>query len=228
MKTSRDDKKFLTESDNYRGNGKFQSFPIQRIVSIIEENQKNGMKVAEIGTCDGSTVKGYIDIIEKNNGHHYSIDTFVGTIITEENFEAFPHYKNAVYGSYGPWNDNLYETFQDNFIEYKNCMTILKGKSADIIPLLPDDMDIIIIDASHYYKDVVSDIKLCLTKIKDGGIICGDDCEDMSKANTFTEWELKMDAVNEIHCGVVQAVYDIFGNDVNINRPVWSKIIVRN
>ena len=160
-------------------------------------------------------------IVKEMSGHQYSIDTFKGTVWSEK--DGTPRPSNG--HTFGPWNNNLREIFESNLKDYKEYMTVLEGLSSETIPLLPDNMDIIYIDASHYYKDVLSDITLCLPKLQKGGIICGDDCESSFRAGGYSESELNSDSVRNIHCGVVQAVHDVFGDDVILDYPIWMKIV---
>jgi len=61
-------------------------------------------------------------------------------------------------------------------------------------------------------------------KVKDGGILCGHDCESFDEVGKFTEKELNTDYTDGRHCGVIQAVYDCFGRDVElIEDAIWVK-----
>ncbi len=52
---------------------------------------------------------------------------------------------------------------------YTNIIPFV-GKSAKVIPLLPDNMfDIVFIDADHQYKSVIEDILVSFSKLKDEG-----------------------------------------------------------
>jgi predicted O-methyltransferase YrrM len=63
--------------------------------------------------------------------------------------------------------------------------------------------DIVYIDASHEYEFVKQDILTWLPKVKPGGIICGDDY--------VRGWD-----------GVIQAVDEIFGNQINrVGHQQW-------
>lgn len=56
------------------------------------------------------------------------------------------------------------------------AVTIHDGFGRDVIPGFADRFfDWVYIDANHDYEAVVEDIRLCLPKIKDGGIISGHD-----------------------------------------------------
>ena len=84
---------------------------------------------------------------------------------------------------------------------------IIKNDSTSESQKYPNEyFDIVYIDASHEYEYVKQDILNWLPKVKLGGIICGDD---------YTRgWP-----------GVVMAVNEIFGDNVNIvgNQQWWLK-----
>ena len=188
--------------------------PINAFVQIVSENQKKEMVVAEIGAFCGQTTKRYIYIISKNNGKLYVVDWFKGII----------HAKG--YHKYREDGEPVYQVFLQNINEYIDSVEILKGKSHDMIKHIPDNsLDICFIDADHTYAGVKKDIELAIPKIKSGGILCGHDLENFGRTE-FTEDELSRDMADGRHCGVIRAVYENFGTDVNLHADtVWSKII---
>jgi hypothetical protein len=195
----------------------------QGFIKLVEDNQTEGMVVVEIGCYDGSTTRQYIDTVKKNNGHVIIIDTFEGTIATEETIKNDPSYAGNVHWK-GSHNEHLYDAFLEKFEEYKDMMTIHKGFSFDLIPLLPDDCDIIFIDADHIYESVKKDIDLSIEKVKKGGILSGHDLESFDYVNTYTDEQLKMDCWNGHHPGVSQAVYEKFGVTERNGFVWWLRI----
>jgi hypothetical protein len=179
-------------------------------IKLVEDNQSEGMVVVEIGCYDGSTTIKYIDTVKRNNGHVIIIDTFEGTVPTPETIKTDSSYSSNVHWK-GPHNDDLHKVFVEKFKNYSHMMTIHKGFSFDFIPLLPDDCDIIFIDADHIYESVKKDIELSLPKVKKGGILSGHDLETFDYVNTYTPEQLRMDTYNGHHAGVSQAVYEKFG-----------------
>jgi hypothetical protein len=135
-------------------------------IKLIETFQSPGMKVVEIGAFDGSTTRHYIDTVRKNNGHVYIVDSFEGTPIPEH-MKDNPNVINDP-TMQGPHNNDLYEVFVEKFKDYADMMTIYKGWTQDCIPMLPNNCDIIYIDADHTYKAVKQDIELSLPKVKIG------------------------------------------------------------
>ena len=59
-----------------------------------------------------------------------------------------------------------------------DLVNVKRGQSQDVLPKLSDNTyHLIYIDASHFYADVVRDVREAKRLILDGGIICGDDLE---------------------------------------------------
>ncbi len=205
--------------------------PIRALLELIEENIKPNFTMAEIGCYDGSTTIRYIKALKQHNGKVHIVDWFYGS----ENVEGVHAYVH---------NDDVYEQFKDIFSKYEDYMIIHRGNSHDQILNIPDNsLDLCFIDADHRYKSVYKDIELCLPKVKKGGIICGHDMEDINISDLQIEesW-LEKDVVlsTEIgnphfsldyyHVGVIKAVFDHFGKDIEIRGdpvgqglPIWIK-----
>ena len=86
--------------------------------------------------------------------------------------------------------------------------------------------DLIYLDGSHYYHDVVADIRHSHALLRDGGILCGDDLEaqlhevnvDWARANLNSDF-MADPSGTYYHPGVTLAVGERFG-------PVWSNLAV--
>jgi predicted O-methyltransferase YrrM len=190
-------------------------------IQLIKNNQSEGMVVVEVGCYDGASTIHFVETVRANKGHIYMIDTFTGTIQNPEFLLNNPRYHNLEH-AYGVHNVGLYDWVVETFKPYSDVVTIIKGRSEDIIPTLPDKgIDILFIDADHSYNAVKNDIKLSIPKIKPGGILCGHDCEGFGRVGTYTEYELQSDYVNGHHAGTIQAVYDSFGI-TQLDGIVWS------
>lgn len=156
--------------------------------------------IAEVGVFNGASTKEYIHLIAQNNGHVYAIDWFQGSIKANGIHRFQPENKNQIL-----------TVFKARLQDYLNIITILEGHTHDMIPLIPDDsLDFCFIDASHKYSDVYTDIKLCKSKVKSGGILCGHDCEHFGRVNQYTAEELEAECLAD-HAGVIQSVYEHFG-----------------
>ncbi len=73
-----------------------------------------------------------------------------------------------------------------------------KGRAEEVVHTLPDQsLDLVYIDASHYYENVRRDIALWLPKVKPGGLLAGHD------------FDLAVD-----NDGVRRAVVEAFGDQI--------------
>ena len=68
-----------------------------------------------------------------------------------------------------------------------------RGPSRDVLPDLPDDaFDLVFIDGSHAYDDVVADLRNGKRLVRADGILCGDDmewaAEDLTEDETAKAW----------------------------------------
>lgn len=202
--------------------------PIQAFVDLVHENQKEGMVVCEVGCFSGDTSIGWLPIVKQNNGRAYLIDWFYGTV---NPLSDDPH-------SYRADNhDKLLNVLKENIkeIDCEDIVTILDGPSHEMLMQIPDySLDIGFVDANHAYTYAKQDISITLRKIKIGGIICGHDFEGYQYANKFPMELLELDTVPNVGChgGVIQAVYDLFGETIEMRKsnigqsphiPIWIK-----
>ena len=109
---------------------------------------------------------------------------------------------------------------------------LLRGKASKLCKFFkPNTFDFIYIDGSHYYEEVLEDIRLAKSLIKDGGTICGDDLEveatkdrvDLARRNLGRDF-IKGE-VDDLyfHPGVLLAVYEHFPIVTN-HAGIWSVV----
>ena len=158
---------------------------LETILSNFNPDQK--LIIAEIGVYQGRGTAMWNTILINNNiSYDYSaIDHFLG---------SDEHSKEVDY--YGETLKNL-QPIADK-------VKIIKNNSLDESQNYEDNyFDIVYIDASHDYTSVKKDIIAWLPKVKEGGIICGDDY--------VSGWP-----------GVIQAVNEIFKDKVNkVGHQQW-------
>lgn len=192
------------------------------LIKIVEDNQKPGMVVAEIGCWDGGTTQNYVEIIKRNNGKLIVVDWFCGS-----------HGVNGLH-AYQPGNhDQIYNEFVRK-INAKGCMditTIYKETSIYAVTKIPDrSIDIVYIDADHRYSAVKTDILIWISKVKNDGLLCGHDYDNCPQyLNKFSQEQLESDVAgapwSNAHAGVLQAVHDCFGSDFETYNISWIKRI---
>ncbi|MET4736715.1 putative O-methyltransferase YrrM [Bradyrhizobium japonicum] len=128
----------------------------------------------------------------------------------------------------------IFEEFRRNIAAagVEHIVTITKGNSRDILPILPENSyQIVFIDGSHLYADIYRDIIQAKRLVADDGIICGDDLELSVEAvdqaahrkNLVDNVDFTEDPSTGVsyHPGVSQAIADAFG-EVSVWDGLWA------
>lgn len=126
--------------------------------------------IVEVGILNGGHAFSMYNLL--NPEHMYLVDAYIN-VIEGERFSDEKHQE---------WYKQAYDAFKDS----KNITFILK-KSTEASEIVPDNLDLVYIDAGHDEISVVKDIACWWPKIRIGGIICGhdfslDDCNGVHKA----------------------------------------------
>ena len=73
--------------------------------------------------------------------------------------------------------DRIYEDVRIKFKNHQNVI-LHRGMSEEVLSEFEDAyFDWVYIDGNHYYEYVLMDLRTCLLKVKEGGLIAGDDYE---------------------------------------------------
>jgi hypothetical protein len=118
--------------------------------------------VAEVGVAEGLFSA---ELLDAGVEILYSIDNWktIEGVTGDGNFEQSFHDKN-------------YSEATERLSKYGYRSLIMKGLSADIANKIPDGyLDMVYLDAAHYYSGVMADLKSYYPKVKSGGIIAGHD-----------------------------------------------------
>ena len=173
--------------------------------NVLEMRSKKSPMMVEIGSLKGCSASVIGEYVKSLGGHLFCID---------------------------PWSEaDVLATFRSNMNELKlqDVVHPMVMKSNVASTVFQDNtLDLVFIDGEHYYKSVMEDIALWYPKLKQGGIMCGHDCQkylhefgeaDQGKIRDFI---LNVDGAGYatknhgaldmgIHAGVVMAVHDSFG-----------------
>jgi len=149
----------------------------------------------EIGVNEGFFSERIIEIVQPKKLH----------LIDPWKFEDGEYYKAGEKIQDQEMMDRRFENVCKKFTTEikKNQILIERGTSEEILPKFNDNyFDWIYVDGNHTYDFVKKDLELCYLKIKNGGLITGDDYYDSEK---FVDGVKK--AVDEfINSGHVQLI----------------------
>jgi predicted O-methyltransferase YrrM len=185
----------------------------QRIVQAA----RSPVRVAEIGSAvGGGSTRIAGKFVKQNGGVLYCID---------------------------PWENFWYYAFLANIQihDFEKTVIPIRSFSETAADLFNDSsLDAAFIDGSHLYQNVVADIDAYLPKIKKGGWLFGHDLNDRPSRfdrdellrvsnvnNTVVNYKTASGVIErvDVHPGVILAVQDKFGDDVEIfpGSVVWAK-----
>lgn len=122
---------------------------------------------AEAGVAEGNFS---CDLLDAGVGILYSVDYWqkIEGVTGDGNFDQSFHDKN-------------YNTAVERLSKYGYRSLLIKSKSVDAAEKLPDQyLDMVYLDAAHYYDGVYADLVAWYPKVKSGGIVSGHDylCAD--------------------------------------------------
>ena len=190
---------------------------------FVSRFYKKNMVMAEVGVWDGNSLKLYINIIKQLNGKLYLIDWWKGETALEKGSPM--EYRSE---GYEKEYQKVLDIVEEN--DAKDNVVILRGDSVEMSKQIQDEeLDLCFIDAGHSFEECKRDIIAYLPKVKNGGILCGDDFDSahsfynyLSLVDTYTEEEISKDNVEgKGHPGVLQAVWETLGDNVLYSDDAW-------
>lgn len=188
-------------------------------------------EVLEVGSWAGGSTITFAEAIKKYNdgkGKVMAVDawqSFHGT----EHIEKPSH----VVMEKALKEGKIFDLFLHNIKSagVADLVEIKRGWSNDVLPtLLKESFDLIFVDGSHFYKDVLLDLQNSMFLLGVGGVICGDDLElqfnevdqrflmENKDNDTLRDPILKKD----YHPGVTLAVCEFFGGPVTCWKGFWA------
>lgn len=178
---------------------------------------REGLQFLEIGSFEGKSSCFLLDnYLTDPKSHIFCADTFSGS---PEHDPMKVDYTN------------IFDTFMENIKPYGNKVTVLKGKSQEMIADLPHYFfDFIYIDGSHVASDVLEDAVLSWRLLKDGGIMAFDDYFWSFWSNRYgstdPNWQVDEDALRKEPRIAIDAFLNIFKGQytaLELRDQVWIK-----
>lgn len=170
--------------------GWFSFKPVyEEAVAKAPKDQKSVF--VEIGCWKGKSTS-FMGVEIANSGKpikFYAVDHFLGSD------EKVHHEDQDVMAG------TLFRTFKHNISPVKDYVNVLKMPSDEAAKLFDDgSVDFVLLDGGHSYEDVRTDLDEWLPKMRDNGVIAGDDWN----------WSGVKDAVTETFDA---SIIEVLGND---------------
>src|SRR3989344_2187169 len=186
--------------------------------------------ILEVGSWAGGSTITFAEAIKKYNGGRGKViavdawQSFHGEHIDKPSLAVM---ENAL------MDDTIFELFLHNIKSagVSDLIEIKRGWSKDVLPALQTEFfDLIFIDGSHFYKDVLLDLQNSAKLLKMGGVISGDDLElqfneankDNLALNRDNDTLLDPQINKKYHPGVTLAVHEFFGDKVTCWKGFWA------
>lgn len=190
------------------------------IIDAVRAKDRN-VDVLEVGSWAGASAVTWARGLEARglNGKVLCVDSWLPYFDTNLNRERVYADMNEAAAS-----GDIFQLFIHNIkacgvqsrVEYR------KGDSLSVLPALDDGLfDIVYLDGSHQYNQVIFDIEQAIRLVSTGGIICGDDLELQRDQLVEHEHRNAMTTVRDYvesktnncwyHPGVTEAVGERFG-----------------
>ena len=189
-------------------------------VSLLAQ-RGTGLRILEVGSWMGASVLTWSAAIDRfiaSDSEILCVDTWAPYLAVDD---------INLNGSYRAMDraaaiDLAYAVFRHNAscVPKKVRVDHLRGRSKDVLPMLRDGaFDIVYVDGSHYYADVVADLAEARRLVAEGGLLCGDDLElqtaeiDEAHARINIDRDVLIDPKSEkfYHPGVTLAVAEAMG-----------------
>jgi predicted O-methyltransferase YrrM len=174
-------------------------------------NRKPGqlLKIVEVGTWVGNTavrMSDYLDSLGRHDHIILCVDTFKGNRADQTSVIA---QKNG---------GSMLEAFKANTAHKPNNIFPIVADSLAAVSKVPDECDLIFIDADHQFEAVAADIATYWPKVRPGGVLVGHDysdafpeCKGAWEDVIVCRWQTPLDS-NEGVCWVFkQPVEELVG-----------------
>lgn len=189
---------------------------------LVKKVRRDGMTIAEVGSWKGFSTSVLARSVVDCHGTVFAVDHWMGSAESENVEDAKAH--------------DIYAIFKRNMISLGlwDIVHPLVMDSLTASQIFADGiLDLVFIDADHRYEPFKKDVSAWLPKLRNGGILCGHDCEGYysqypEEIRKKIDNNLGEQYLNDIKChpGVVKAVHECFPGRYSImpNSGIWYHI----
>jgi predicted O-methyltransferase YrrM len=198
------------------------------ILPVVKALTRKGpIEILEVGSWAGASAISWAAALKRLglDGHVTCVDPWLPYFDLEAQSKSAGHYARM---NEAAENGAIRKLFEHNIAAAGFCGIIVTkaGKSSEVLPGLPlQSYDIVYLDGSHAFEDVLFDLREAKRLIRPGGIICGDDLElqlqDLDPAEVEAAVSQGQDFVSstetgvDYHPGITLAVAQELGNVSN-------------
>lgn len=180
----------------------------ERIIEkLVREVACPGMTVLEVGSWAGASSVILGKVCQEYGGLLYCVDWWKGNINVPSMIDQARE-------------TDVFQLFIQNIrgAGLEGVVCPMRMSSLKAAAVLKDNcFDLVFIDADHSYSGVMRDIDAYKSKVKEGGILCGHDCEfhlrecdrTVVDAHAEEDW-IPYPQPLGMHCGVIKAVGETF------------------
>jgi predicted O-methyltransferase YrrM len=141
--------------------------------------RKGPIEILEVGSWAGASAISWASALKKLGfeGHVTCVDPWRPYFDLEAQSKSAGHYERM---NHAAQNGAIRKLFEHNVASagFSDIIIAKAGKSSEILPgLAPESYDIVYLDGSHSFEDVLFDLREAKRLLRPGGIICGDDLE---------------------------------------------------
>ena len=213
--------------------------PVVKAVAI-----RPGVEILEIGSWAGASAVSWASALKKlgRKGRVTCVDAWRPYFDLDKEKEGIYQRMNRA-----AENGMIYKLFQHNVASsgFTSIIRAKPGKSRKVLPkLAARSFDVVYLDGSHMFEDVLFDVRQAKRLVRPGGIVCGDDLEMQLKDLDPAEVELAARSRHDYvpastsgtyyHPGVTLAVAREFGEvsawdgfwTVRWSGKKWQKVIL--
>ena len=205
---------------------------ISKFESIINKQKISDKNIIllEVGCYAGQSTIEFAKVLSGkfNDYHIFCLDKWKGYFSSKDSKTNWTYrYVNKNLN-----NGNVKKLFFHNIESAKisEKITTIVGSNEKILKILPKNyFNIIYLDASHYYEDVLNNLRDSEKLIKEGGVIMGDDFEltyrevdqDFARQNLNKDFIIDPLTNSGYHVGVTTALHDYYGDKVFKDGSLW-------